>query len=83
MMDRFDNYRIRRIEAYRAAELLYKVIENLGVEDGSCLPLPDMPTPVAPSDQHKNEMKNAVTTLLRTVLIWNDGNVSQSGLQRW
>lgn len=83
MMDRFNNYRIRRIEAYRAFELLEKVIDNLGVEDGSQLPLPDMPLPVTPSDQHKNEMKNAATALLRTILIWNDGNVSRSELQRW
>lgn len=82
-MDRFDNYRIRRIEAYRAAELLEKVIENLGVEDGTCLPLPDTPPPLTPSDAHKAEMKNAVTTLLRTILLWNDGNVSPSRLQRF
>ncbi|MCP1932494.1 hypothetical protein [Bradyrhizobium elkanii] len=82
-MERFDNYRIRRIEAYRAFELLEKIIDNLGVEDGTCLPLPDMPLPVTPSEAHKNELKNAATTLLRTILIWNDGNVSPSGLQRW
>jgi hypothetical protein len=80
---RFDNYRIRRIEAYNAFELLEKVIDNLGVEDGSQAPLPDMPLPVTPSDAHKNEMKNAATALLRMILIWNDGNVSRSGLQRW
>lgn len=83
MMDRFDNYRIRRIEAYRAFELLEKVIDNLGVEDGTCPPLPDFPLPDTPSEAHKNELKNAATTLLRTILIWNDGNVSRSGLQRW
>jgi hypothetical protein len=83
MKDRFDNYRIRRIEAYRAFELLEKVIDNLGVEDGSQLPLPDMPLPVTPSEAHKNEMRNAATALLRTILIWNDGNVSHSKLQRW
>ena len=82
-MERFDNYRIRRIEAYRAFELLEKIIDNLGVEDGTCLPLPDMPLPVTPSEAHKNELKNAATTLLRTILIWHDGNVSPSGLQRW
>lgn len=83
MENRFDNYRIRRIEAYRALELLEKVIDNLGVEDGACLPLPDMPLPVTPSAAHKAEMKNTATALLRTILIWNDGNVSRSGLQRW
>jgi hypothetical protein len=81
--ERFNNYRIRRIEAYRGFELLEKVVDNLGVEDGSQAPLPDMPLPVTPSEAHKNELKNAATTLLRTILIWNDGNVSQSGLQRW
>lgn len=80
---RFNNYRIRRIEAYRGFELLEKVVDNLGVEDGSQLPLPDRPRPVTPSDAHKNEMKNAATALLRMILIWNDGNVSPSGLQRW
>lgn len=83
MTERFNNYRIRRIEAYRAFELLEKVIDNLGVEDGSQLPLPDMSLPVTPTEAHKNEMKNAATTLLRTILIWNDGNVSRSELQRW
>ena len=83
MTERFCNYRIRRLEAYRAAELLEKVIDNLGVEDGTCLPLPDMPPPLTPNDAHKAEMKNQVTSLLRTILLWNDGNVSSSRLQRW
>jgi ParB-like nuclease domain len=82
-VDRFHNYRIRRLEACQAVDVLEKVIDNLGIEDGTCLPLPDMPPPLTPNDAHKAEMKNAVANLLRTILLWNDGNVSASRLRRF
>lgn len=77
------NYRGRRLRACNAAEDLVAIIEALGVEDGSQLPPVDATLPAPPSAQQKAELQNTVATLLRTILIWNDGQVSPQRLPRF
>jgi hypothetical protein len=76
----FNNYRGRRYYACTALGDLEKAIERLGVEDGSVLPIPGREFNTRPSDQIIAELKNQATTLLRMVLILNDGQVSASKL---
>lgn len=79
-----ENYRGRRHRACTAADDLIEVIEKLGVEnDPSILPIPDHEMPKAPSDPIKREMQNTVANLLRLILLYNDGHVSPSKLQRF
>lgn len=77
----FKNYRGRRYIACRAIDDLKTVIENLGVEDGSVLPIPDQSFKPAPSKQVVAELQNMAATLLRMTLILNDGQVSSRKLE--
>lgn len=74
------NFRGRRLIACQAAADLLSVIEALGVEDGSELPVPRGAFCPAPSAAHKREMANAATALLRQILVWNDGQISDAKL---
>jgi hypothetical protein len=76
------NYRGRRIVAFQAAEMLDKVVKNLGVEDGSQLPLEDG-LPPAPSEAVRGELLNGISHLLRLILVLNDGHVSSDKLKRF
>lgn len=76
----FQNYRGRRYIACRAVADLWSVIENLGIEDGSQLPMPDRPFNPVPSEQVRAELQNMANALLRMTLILNDGQVSHSKL---
>lgn len=76
----FNNYRGRRFYACRAIDDLKIVIDRLGIEDGSQLPIPDKKFNPRPSDQIIAELKNQATSLLRLVLILNDGQVSADTL---
>lgn len=75
-------WRGRRLLACRAGDLLRAVAEALGEDDGSCLP-PDGELPAPPSEAQRNELCNAITSLQRMILLWNDGHVSPSRLQRF
>lgn len=76
----FNNYRGRRYYACRAIGDLEDVIDKLGIEDGSQLPIPDRQFSPRPSDQVIAELKNHARVLLRMVLIFNDGHVSADKL---
>lgn len=76
----FNNYRGRRYYVCRALDDFEKAIDRLGVEDGSVLPIPDREFNVRPSDQVIAELKNQARTLLRMILILNDGRVSADKL---
>lgn len=80
--ERLSNWRGRRLYACRANDEIHNLIEMLGVEDGSQLPLPGGYA-AAPMEIQKEEMKNLATTLMRMILIWNDGHVSSSKLNRF
>ncbi|MGY4288840.1 hypothetical protein ACVWXO_008060 [Bradyrhizobium sp. LM2.7] len=80
MTDRTTNYRARRLYAYNHAEALCRIIDALGSEDGTQLPIPDHEMPKAPSDTVKRELKNQVAALLRTILAHNDGVLSPQSL---
>lgn len=76
-----NNWRGRRLLACRAVDDLERIIDHLGVEDGSELPPPNgLP---AVTSGHQNELRNAAALLLRMILGANDGNVSPARLQRW
>lgn len=77
------NYRGRRFLACRAVDTLERVIENLGVEDGSQLPHPDRDFLPPPSDAVRLEVQNAASNLLRLILALNDGGTSRQKLQRF
>jgi hypothetical protein len=77
------NYRSRRLEACRAADKLHDVIGNLGLEDGSQLPIPGEHFKPRPSAAVLRELQNQVATLLRMVLLFNDGQISHQELRRF
>ncbi|MBZ9888077.1 hypothetical protein LB559_09010 [Mesorhizobium sp. BR1-1-3] len=76
-----NNWRSRRLYACRAADEMERIINALGLEDGSELP-PDGGLPTV-SENHRNELRNLTALWLRMVLAANDGHVSPSKLQRW
>lgn len=76
------NYRGRRYLACSAIDTVVRVIDNLGVEDGSTLPPPDNDFKPAPSDAVRLEIHNAAVNLLRLILAVNDGRVSRQMLRR-
>ncbi|RUX02345.1 hypothetical protein EOA27_32280 [Mesorhizobium sp. M2A.F.Ca.ET.037.01.1.1] len=76
------NYRGRRLMACQAADDLHRVIDAIGVEDGSTLPLPEG-MPAVPAPAIKREMQNGVATLLRLILLHNDGHISPQTLKRF
>lgn len=80
--DMSQNYRGRRLMACQAADELHRVIDAIGVEDGSTLPLPEG-MPAVPAPAIKREMQNGVATLLRLILLHNDGIVSPQTLKRF
>lgn len=77
------NFRGRRILACNAEQTLHSVIENLGVDDGSQIPLREADQPAVPADAVKLELKNAATNLLRLILAHNDGGCSPDYLKRF
>lgn len=82
-----EGWRGRRLLACRAAGELHDVIAGLASDNGADLPPPDtgLPggLPAPPSRGHIREMQNTAANLLRTILLWNDGSVSPSILQRF
>jgi len=70
-----NNWRGRRLLACRAVDTLVHVIENIGKEDGSQLP-PDTGLPSPPNPALRREFRNVAATLLRLILLSNDGHVS-------
>lgn len=76
----FNNYRGRRLYACCALSDFESAIENLGIEDGSVLPQPDRDFNPRPSEQIRAELKNQARSLLRMILILNDGHVSEQKL---
>lgn len=77
------NYRGRRYLACTAADLLSKVVENLGADDGTQLPPPEHSLPPMPSDAMRLEINNAVSLVLRLILATNDGGCSHQTLPRY
>lgn len=73
-----NNWRGRRYIACTAMSQIRGVIESLGEEDGSEI-LPEGFESVA-SDQIKNELINQANTLLRMIILLNDGSISDSKL---
>lgn len=79
-------WRGRRLLACRAADELHNIIDGLSSDNGSDLPpVSGLPggLPAPPSQAHIREMQNTVANLLRTILLWNDGNVSPQRLRRF
>lgn len=74
-------WRGRRYLACRAMDVLERVIDNLGYEDG-VNPPPDGGLPKV-QDQLRIEAGNQAAVLLRTILAMNDGQTSGSRLQRF
>lgn len=77
------NYRGRRLMACRAADDLHSIIEKIGVEDGSELPIPGCEHKPAPDRLLIRELQNTTANLLRLILILNDGGVSSQELRRY
>lgn len=77
------NYRGRRYLACTLIEKLGEVIDHLGEEDGSVLPIPDTRFPEPPSPRQKDELQNLATVLLRQIIQWNDGGMSPQRLPRF
>lgn len=76
------NYRGRRLIACRAAEALREVIEALGREnDPKELPIPDHVMPPPPDEATRRELTNLVTSVLRLILVHNDGQMSNQRLR--
>lgn len=76
------NWRGRRLLACNAADDLCGVIAALASDDGSHLP-PDGGLPAPPSAAQIREMQNQVIAIFRTVVLWNDGSLSNQKLQRF
>lgn len=76
-------YRGRRYLACRAADALSRIVDNLGVEDGTDLPPSDRSLPSQPTDAMRLELNNAVSLILRMILAANDGGCSPQRLQRF
>lgn len=76
------NWRGRRLLACRAADELERIINHIGIEDGSELPPSDGGLPKINEGQ-RNELLNATALVLRLVLGANDGNVSPARLRRY
>jgi hypothetical protein len=77
------NYRGRRYLICTLINDIGKVIDHLGEEDGTQLPIPGTKFPEPPSQRHKDELHNLATVLLRQVIQWNDGGMSPHRLQRF
>ena len=74
------NWRGRRFLACRASDDLRSVCMALGDGDGSELPPTDTNPLPEVSPALKAELENAVVTVLRLIMIANEGNVSPSRL---
>jgi hypothetical protein len=74
------NWRGRRFLACRAMQQIERVIDNLGVEDGTAMP-PEHGSQMPISPPVKNEIANAASVLLRLILAANDGSVSPARLR--
>lgn len=79
----FLSFRGRRYIACNAIGELDNVIDHLGDESGRNPIYIEGPLPPAPSDQVKAELKNLTGTLLRLLLLLNDGQVSASSLNKF
>lgn len=72
------NWRGRRFIVCRAIADIKDVIEHLGVEENSD-PLPEgFVSTITP--QMKQELQNQAANLLRTIILHNDGNISNQKL---
>lgn len=76
-------WRGRRLLACRMLDIVDDIIENLDTHPPDEDPAPSGGFPHPPTAMQKQEMKNQVTSLLRSILLWNDGHVSQQELRRW
>ncbi len=76
------NWRGRRLLACRLVGDLEQVIDHLGDDDGSQLPLPDG-MPAKPTEGVKSELRNSAVNLLRLILLHNDGRVSPDKLNAY
>lgn len=76
-----NGWRGRRFLACRASDVLERVIDNLGKDNGADLP-PESGLPVV-SESMRIELHNQAAVLLRTILALNDGNTSGTRLRRW
>ncbi|MBY3543699.1 hypothetical protein HFN71_28875 [Rhizobium laguerreae] len=74
-------WRGRRLLACRAADTFDRIIDELGLDDGSDLP-PDSGIPKI-TEGLRIELHNQVAVLLRMILTMNDNATSGSRLQRW
>lgn len=77
------SYRGRRFLMCRAADVLDKVVEHLGADDGSDLPPPERSLPDAPTDAMRRELHNAVALVMRLLMAANDGGGSPARLPRF
>ena len=74
-------WRGRRLLACRATDTLARIIEGLGVDDGSDCP-PERGIPPI-TEGMRIELHNHAANLLRMILAMNDGSTSGTRLQRW
>jgi len=74
-------WRGRRLLACRAIDTLDRIIDELGMDDGTDCP-PENGIPKVPEGL-RVELHNQAAVLLRMVLTMNDGATSGSRLQRW
>jgi hypothetical protein len=80
--DYLTNWRGRRLLACQAIDTLDRVIANLAADDNTYLaPVGGLLTP--PTNAMIKEMQNTAANLLRIILLWNDGSVSEDRLQRF
>ena len=74
-------WRGRRLLACRTADTFDRIIDNLGIDDGTDGPPEDWIPKV--SEGMRVELHNQVAVLLRMILNLNDGHTSGSRLQRF
>lgn len=75
-------FRGRRLLACNAIGMIDRVIEHLSADNGADLP-PAGGLPSPPSPQQIQELQNMAASLLRNILLWNDGNKSHQKLNRF
>lgn len=76
------NWRGRRFMAVRLHNDLEKLIDSLGIEDGSVLTIDRPPLPEV-GDAVKLELKNMLTCVFRMTIAINDGGASQQRMKMW
>lgn len=76
------NFRARRLYTVRACDDLLKIVDNIGVEDGSVGVESRFRRPPL-SDAVRTELRNQVILVMRTILAHNDGGCQPVELQRY